>query len=56
MKHKKHNRIVKDYEKQKMKHVEKLTNKLLKDDEKTQKLKSYNIKNNPFDLFDDEAT
>jgi len=39
-KHKKHNRIVKDYEKQKEKHLEKLANEMLKKDEVNQKLKS----------------
>jgi len=55
MKHKKHSKIVKDYERQKIKHLERLTTKLLKDDEKNQKLKSYNIKD-PFNLFDDDST
>jgi hypothetical protein len=54
MKHKKHDKIVKDYQKQKTQHLEKLTSKLLKDDEKAQKLKTYAIKKNPLDFFDDE--
>ena len=41
---KKHHKITRDYEKQKSKHVEKLTDKLLKNDEKTQQLKSKTIK------------
>ena len=38
IKHGKHNKIVKDYDKQKEKHLEKLANKLLKADEKNQRL------------------
>ena len=41
---KKHHKITRDYEKQKSKHVEKLTDKLLKNDEKTQQLKSKTMK------------
>ena len=37
---KKHHRIIKDYNKQKSKHLEKLTDKILKNDEKAQQLKS----------------
>ena len=44
LKHKKHNKIVNDYDKQKEKHLEKLATKILKNDEKTEKLKSKNIK------------
>ena len=40
---KKHHKITRDYEKQKSKHVEKLTDKLLKNDEKNPTIK---IKNN----------
>ena len=43
---KKHDRIVKDYDKQKSKHLEKLTDKMLKNDEKAEKLKSKPIKGN----------
>ncbi len=43
---KKHNRIVKDYDNQKSKHLEKLTNKMLDNDEKMNKLKSKPIKGN----------
>jgi hypothetical protein len=42
-KSKKHTRIVKDYEKQKQKHLEKLANDMLKKDEVNQKLKSKSI-------------
>lgn len=41
---KKYHKIVKDYDKQKSKHLEKLTDKMLKNDEKTQQLKSKTMK------------
>ena len=41
---KKHHKIITDYDKQKSKHLEKLTDKMLKNDEKAQLLKSKNIK------------
>ena len=41
---KKHNRIVKDYDNQKSKHLDKLADKMLKNDEKASKLKSKPIK------------
>ena len=41
---KKHHKIIKDYDKQKSKHIEKLTDKMLKNDEKAQQLKSKTIK------------
>ena len=41
---KKHYKIVTDYGKQKSKHLEKITNKMLKNDEKSQQLKSKTIK------------
>jgi hypothetical protein len=44
LKNKKHNKIVKDYDKQKEKHLEKLATKILKNDEKAEKLKSKYIK------------
>ena len=40
----KHTAIVKDYIKQKNKHLERLANKMLKNDEVSQKLKSHHIK------------
>ena len=55
MKHKKHDKLVKDYDRQKMKEMDRLATKLLKNDEKNQKLKTYNIKD-PFNLFDDDST
>ena len=41
---KKHHKITQDYGKQKSKHLERLTDKMLKNDEKAQKLKSKQIK------------
>jgi len=43
---KKYHKIVKDYDKQKSKHLEKLTDKMLKNDEKAQQLKSKTMKCN----------
>ena len=44
LKNKKHNKIVKDYDKQKEKHLEKLATKILKNEKKAEKLKSKFIK------------
>ena len=41
---KKHHKITQDYDKQKSKHLEKLTDKMLKNDEKANQLKSKPIK------------
>ena len=41
---KKHHKIIKDYDKQKSKHLEKLTDKMLKNDEKANQLKSKTMK------------
>tara|TARA_R110001583_G_scaffold52795_7_gene163511 strand:+ start:852 stop:1022 length:171 start_codon:yes stop_codon:yes gene_type:complete len=41
---KKHHKITRDYDKQKSKHLEKLTDKMLKQDEKAQQLKSKSMK------------
>ena len=43
IKNKKHNQIVNDYDKIKSRHLEKLANKMLKDDEKNELLRKYNI-------------
>ena len=40
----KHSQIVNDYDKIKSKHLEKLANKMIKDEEKKDKLRNYNIK------------
>ena len=41
---KKYHKITQDYDKQKSKHLEKLTDKMLKNDEKSQQLKSKTMK------------
>jgi hypothetical protein len=51
MKNKKHSRLVRDYDKQKEKHLEKLATKMLENDEKLSKLKGKNISTNFLDLF-----
>ncbi len=43
---KKYHKIIKDYDKQKSKHLEKLTDKILKQDEKSEQLKQKNMKGN----------
>lgn len=50
-KHKKHDKIVKDYERQKSEHLDKLATKMLKNDEKMQKLREKKINPNLFNLF-----
>jgi len=47
----KHDRIVKDYDSQKVKHLEKLASRMLKDDERNQKLKDKKINPGFLDLF-----
>ncbi len=51
MKNKKHNKIVKDYNIQKNVHLEKLASKMLKNDEKMNKLKDKKINPNYLNLF-----
>jgi hypothetical protein len=51
MKKKKHSKIVKDYDKQKERHLEKLATKILENDEKLSRLKGKNINTNFLDLF-----
>ena len=46
-----HHALLKDYNKAKQDHLEKLTDKLLKEDEKNQKLKEKNINLDFLDLF-----
>lgn len=46
-----HDRIVKDYDMQKEKHLEKLATRMLKNEEKNQKLKGKSINPNFLDLF-----
>jgi|DEB0MinimDraft_10_1074344.scaffolds.fasta_scaffold321065_2 threonine dehydratase len=47
----KHKRLVSNYSQEKSKHLEKQANKMLKNDENNQKLKSYKIKGSFLDLF-----
>ena len=51
MKAKKHSKIVKDYDEQKRRHVEKLATKMLANDEKLSKLKGKNINTDFLNLF-----
>jgi|TARA_B110000908_G_scaffold45363_1_gene55255 hypothetical protein len=47
----KHDKIVKDYDKQKEKHLERLATKMLKGEDRNQKLKSKHIKGDFLDNF-----
>lgn len=47
----KHKRLVSNYSKEKSKHLEKQANKILKQDEESNKLKSYKMKGSFLDLF-----
>lgn len=51
MKHKKHDQIITDYNKIKAKHLERLATKMLKIDEKNEKLKNKTIKGNFLNKF-----
>lgn len=51
MKSKKHKKIVKDYDKQKSKHLERLADQILKNDEKLQQLKGKEIDPRFLNLF-----
>ena len=51
IKHKKHDKLINDYDNQKSKHLEKLANKILKKDTKNLKLKEKVINTNFFKLF-----
>jgi hypothetical protein len=51
MKHKKHNKIIKDYDTQKQKNLEKLATKMLENEEKFRILRDKKIKGNFLDLF-----
>ena len=50
-KHKKHDKLVREYDKQKSEHLDKLASKMLKKDEKMQKLKEKKISTNFLKLF-----
>ncbi len=51
MKNKKHNKLIKDYDKQKAKHLERLADKILKEDEKLQQWKGKEIDPRFLNLF-----
>ena len=51
MKHKSHDKLLNDYEVQKSIHLEKLATKMLKNDEKLQKLKNKKINTKFLKLF-----
>lgn len=51
IKRKKHDRIINDYDKIKSRHLEKLANKVLKDEERRDSLRSKNIKGDFLDKF-----
>jgi hypothetical protein len=51
MKSKKHSKIVRDYDKQKEKHLEKLATKMLENDERNSKLKGKEIDPKFLNLF-----
>ena len=51
IKRKKHDRIVNDYDKIKSRHLEKLADKILKDEERRDNLRSKPIKGNFLDEF-----
>ena len=51
IKRKKHDQIIKDYDKIKSRHLEKLANKMLKDEEKRDNLRSKNINGDFWDKF-----
>ena len=51
MKSKKHNKITRDYDKQKEKHLEKLATKILDNDEKLSKLKGKYLNTDFLNLF-----
>ena len=47
----KHKDIVKDYKKTKSNHLDKLANRILKDDKKKEDLKKYKLSKKFFDIF-----
>ncbi len=51
IKKKKHDKIIKDYDKIKSKHLEKLANKILKDEERRDNLRSKNINGDFWNKF-----
>jgi|TARA_Y100000389_G_scaffold83927_1_gene80532 hypothetical protein len=51
IKRSKHDKLVNDYDKQKEKHLERLATKMLKNEDKTNRLKNKTIKGNFLDKF-----
>jgi len=51
MRTKKHISVLNDYKQSKSKHLDKLATRILKDDEKKEKLKSYKLKGDFLKLF-----
>tara|TARA_B100000029_G_C17145992_1_gene804213 strand:+ start:486 stop:644 length:159 start_codon:yes stop_codon:yes gene_type:complete len=51
MRKSKHKDIIKDYDKIKSKHLDKLANRILKDDEKKEELKKYKLSKKFLDIF-----
>lgn len=51
MRKSKHKDIIKDYGKIKSKHLDKLANRILKDDEKKEELKKYKLSKKFLDIF-----
>jgi len=51
MKNSKHDKILASKEREKKKHLDRLATNLLKQDEKNEKMKGYNMKKNPLDFF-----
>ena len=51
MKKRKHQKLIDDYETQKSKHIEKLSTKMLENDEKMRRFKEKNISDKFLDLF-----
>ena len=51
MRKSKHKDIIKDYSKVKSKHLDKLANRILKDDQKKEELKKYKLNKKFLDIF-----
>lgn len=51
IKRSKHDKIIQDYDKQKQKHLERQATKMLKDEERNDKLREKDIKTDFFDKF-----
>lgn len=51
MKLEKHELIIKQKDKEKRKHLDRIASKLLQLDEKAEKMRKYNLRNNPLDYL-----